>query len=279
MRRVSKLFLETPKYFRLSLCATSHGWVNLSPFYYSSIDFTLHRTEQIGNSTYVLSIKQDKSILQVNILPKICLTHCRILEERIRRALSFDFSINDFIKYSSKLSKEINSAVLKGYSYFLRSFTPFEDAVKTLITTNCSWGYTKNISHSLCLHLGKKAFDDTYSFPSLKRLKDLTEIDFRRLGLGYRSNYLVSLCHNFLLSKSTPQNWLGFGNYASAHFSFLCGSFEQVPVDREVCRYLKIPYNSQSFVKVNSLYSDWGPYKFLAYKIERRLRKENWIGF
>jgi hypothetical protein len=278
MSRFSNIILQTPKYFRLNLCATSHGWVNLPPFFYSSLDETLSRTEQIRNSTYTISMKQAGQYLQVKIIPRPSSTDLRTIKQRIYRSLSFDFPIDDFVNCSRKLSKRICRGAQEGYAYFLRGFTPFEDAVKTLLTTNCSWAYTKKVTSSICSSYGNQASDGSFAFPCLNILYGLGESEFRKLGLGYRSRYLESLCRNFLSRNIKNNKWLGFGDYASAHFRFLLGKYDQIPVDREVCRYLKIPYNTQSFDSVNTRYAKWGPYRFLAYKIERRLKMENWIG-
>ncbi|MBN1577268.1 MAG: hypothetical protein JW913_11990 [Chitinispirillaceae bacterium] len=278
MPAFSHIVLQTPAYFRLTLCATSHGWVNLAPFSYSADDEILFRTEQIGNSTYTIGMSQTGSNLHVKITPKLSSTRLKTIKQRILHSLSFDFPIKEFAKHSRNLSKHIYKGLQEGYAYFLRGFTPFEDAVKTLLTTNCSWAYTKKVSQSICLKYGNQAIGGTYAFPSLVKLKALREREFREIGMGYRSRYIESLCKHFVNKNIRHENWLGFGAYASAHFNFLLGVYDRIPVDREVCRYLKIPYDSQSFNSVNAMYSKWGPYKFLAYKIERRLRNENWIG-
>src|SRR5262249_57764140 len=82
----------------------------------------------------------------------------------------------------------------------LRSPTVFEDVVKTICTTNCTWSATERMVGALVEHLGERAVDAPENgpwgrtFPAPAAMATAEE-DFYRsvVRCGYRGRYLQTL--------------------------------------------------------------------------------------
>jgi N-glycosylase/DNA lyase len=76
----------------------------------------------------------------------------------------------------------------------LRAPTVWEDLVKLVLTTNCSWSLTTKMTATLVSRWGDPAPDGRRAFPSAARLARLPERTLRERGrLGYRVPYVRTL--------------------------------------------------------------------------------------
>ena len=184
----------------------------------------------------------------------------------------------------------------RGYGRMLRCATPWEDAAKTLFTTNASWGHTQRMSERFCTAFGKKTKSGKHTFPSPKNVRGVSVEELRkRVGLGYRAGYLKRLAEvagrpqHWLLKNSAVSgtvdklreevsSWPGFGGYATRHLLVLLGYHRFIPVDREVASYLDVDYSKAKNGDIPSLYEAWNNHRFTAYKVRRVLNRKNWIG-
>jgi N-glycosylase/DNA lyase len=84
--------------------------------------------------------------------------------------------------------------VVGGAGRILRSPTVFEDVVKTICTTNCSWSGTERMVGALVGHLGRPDPAGGRAFPSPEQMAG-ADPDFYRevVRAGYRGAYLQSL--------------------------------------------------------------------------------------
>ncbi|MGZ4155266.1 MAG: DNA-3-methyladenine glycosylase family protein, partial [Actinomycetota bacterium] len=81
-----------------------------------------------------------------------------------------------------------------GAGRMLRSPTVFEDVVKTVCTTNCSWALTTKMTTALVEHLGDPAPDGRRAFPSAEAMAAADESFYREVARsGYRAPYLRAL--------------------------------------------------------------------------------------
>jgi len=89
--------------------------------------------------------------------------------------------------------------VAAGAGRMLRSPTVFEDVVKTICTTNCSWSLTTTMVNALVTHLGDPAsgFEReplANAFPTASAMAAQPEAFYRRVvRAGYRAPYLRAL--------------------------------------------------------------------------------------
>ena len=291
----AKIRISKPPYFSLKNTVLSNGWANLYP--YRWYDGKLAGTFQLKGKAFDFCVSESMKCLFLEIygdLDGICR---RQIVEKFKYAFSFDFPVNKFITFCSEIDREdlINLAKL-GWGRLLRGFSPWEDAVKTLLTTNCTWSNTKKMTEKFCKNLGGRTLKQNYIFPSPKSVVEHADL-LDKLGLGYRAEYLFSLAericseevilenclagngNSFEESSKTIYSLLGFGNYATEHLLVLYGWYRSLPIDREVMKYLGIKPNKRGNPpKSTNHYSEFSDFRFTAYKLERIRNRLNWIG-
>jgi N-glycosylase/DNA lyase len=90
----------------------------------------------------------------------------------------------------------------------LRSPTAWEDVVKLVLTTNCSWAFTKKMTSVLVANYGEETADGARSFPTPERLARVREREFREVvRAGYRSPYLAELSRSVAAGEADPSAW------------------------------------------------------------------------
>lgn len=274
----------------------SHGWINLPPFrriedgfeYSFSLCELLPITILIRASRKAVDCHADTSLTKVE-REKLGLY--------LDRILSLDFPLESFQDLCfQRGERTLHRLANKGWGRMLRAATPWEDAVKTLLTTNASWSYTVQMCRDLVMNAGEVTSNGARTFPTARQLKRFLEAEHAaELRIGYRMRYLASLLASALnadswldepklaLSREDVVNrvsgWKGFGSYAASHFLMLLGFHSYLPVDREVAKHLKIPKGrSRAGFDEHKHFMDWGDFRFTAYKASRVLRRMNWIG-
>ncbi len=81
-----------------------------------------------------------------------------------------------------------------GAGRMLRSATVFEDVVKTICTTNCSWALTTKMATAFVEQLGDPAPDGRRAFPSAAAMAAADEAFYRDVARsGYRAPYFRQL--------------------------------------------------------------------------------------
>ncbi len=87
--------------------------------------------------------------------------------------------------------------VAHGAGRMLRSPTVFEDVVKTVATTNCSWALTTKMTTAFVEHLGDAAPDGRRAFPSAAAMAAADESFYREVArTGYRAPYFRELARS-----------------------------------------------------------------------------------
>src|SRR5206468_6298135 len=130
------------------------------------------------------------------------------IERGVRHILRLDDDMTEFyrtLQSDERLSwiTEVNAGRL------LRSSTVWEDLVKTICTTNCSWALTRKMIENLVEKLGEPASDGRKSFPTAEAMALQTEAFYRdEIRAGYRSPYFVELAENVAGGKLDVEQWL-----------------------------------------------------------------------
>jgi hypothetical protein len=93
--------------------------------------------------------------------------------------------------------------VTKGAGRLIRSATVFEEVVKTVCTTNCSWADTTRMVGALVEHLGEKAPEapptgpSGHAFPTARAMAGAEERFYRDIvRAGYRGKHLLPLARS-----------------------------------------------------------------------------------
>ncbi len=242
------IFLETPPDFSFEHTVNSHGWSDLLPFHFDEDKMILSYvfTGDISKNPVTVTIAGNDGKLMIE-------THDSDIEiekllRDVRHILRLD---DDMTAFYGAISKEISLAWVSrsNAGRLLRSPTVFEDLVKTLCTTNCSWGATKKMVTNLVEKLGRPATDGKKAFPSVEALANMPVEFFRdEIRAGYRSAYFVEMAESIASGKLDPEAWLhsdmpttelrkeiktvkGFGDYAADNLLKLLGRYDGLALD------------------------------------------------
>ena len=259
----------------------SHGWAYLAP---------LELTED--GFRYPLVLKSGAvATLEVMTAPGCIVVrgqkHCKELAAIAEHMLSLDFPLHEFeAMCKQKKATRLLRLAKQGWGRMLRSPTLWEDAVKTLCTTNASWGYTGKMCRNLCEQLGETAPSGMKTFPRPERVIKAGEQFLKeQVGMGYRSKSLMLLAQkagdvswlmdptlksDAMTAEKEILSWHGFGKYATRHLLVLMGFHEYLPIDREVGSHLGIRKAGDKGSNLDSdHFEDWGKFRFTAYKLSR----------
>jgi N-glycosylase/DNA lyase len=110
----------------------------------------------------------------------------------VRQLFRLDVDLSAF--YARAAKDRALSWVTSGAGRMLRSPTVFEDVVKTICTTNCSWSATVRMTDALVNELGAAAPDGRHAFPTAEAMAEAPpEFYTDTARAGYRGTYLRSL--------------------------------------------------------------------------------------
>jgi N-glycosylase/DNA lyase len=173
-------------------------------------------------------------------------------ENEILKSVKHIFRLDEELGEFYRLVKTIDefSWIAKtGAGRMLRSATVFEDLVKTMCTTNCSWALTDKMVSRLVSKLGEAGANGSKAFPCAYAMAEKPEKFYREeIRAGYRSQYFVELARRVSKGDLQPENWLnsdlsteelkkelksvkGVGNYAAENLLKLLGRYEGLALD------------------------------------------------
>ena len=183
--------------------------------------------------------------------------------------------------------------VTSGAGRMIRSPTVFEEVVKTICTTNCTWSATIRMVSALVEHLGEPAPGATdgplgHAFPTpeaMARKKGAFYTETVRAG--YRGEYLRSLARSVASGKldlealgtasadEVPDDEVearllalpGVGPYAAAHIMMLLGRYSRLILDSWTRpKYLRVSGARQAKDRtIERRFRRYGPYAGLAF--------------
>jgi 3-methyladenine DNA glycosylase/8-oxoguanine DNA glycosylase len=175
---------------------------------------------------------------------------------QVRHVLSLDLDLTAF--YAVAAEDPELTWVLDGAGRMVRSPTVFEDVVKTISTTNTSWGGTTRMVSALVEQLGEKAPGAPErgplgrTFPTPAAMAKAPAHFYKKVvGAGYRADYLRTLARDVArgrvdleeLARPTPeqlpddevaarlQALPGVGPYAAAHIMLMLGRYSRLILD------------------------------------------------
>jgi N-glycosylase/DNA lyase len=179
-----------------------------------------------------------------------------VIMAQVRHVLSLDLDLSPFYAVAAE-DPDLNW-VLSGAGRMVRSPTVFEDVVKTICTTNTSWGGTTRMVNALVEHLGEKAPGAPptgpygRAFPTPEAMAAAPDHFFKKVaGAGYRGPYLKALANDVaggridlerLATTSRDdlpdedvatqlQGLPGVGPYAAAHIMLMLGRYDRLILD------------------------------------------------
>lgn len=279
------IYLQTPEHFSFRHTIYSHGWSELHPFEIDEENWTLTYVfpgEKGRKPATAVISETDGGRLKIELAGGKA-DPAKVLRETAH-ILRIDDDLTGFYTSLYKGQKlawiaDINAGRL------MRSPTVYEDLVKTLCTTNCSWGLTKNMVRNLVTKLGKRAGDGRFTFPTAEAMAGVTEDFYRNeIKAGYRSGYFLELAERVASGELDPEKWLtsalatpelkkemknvkGVGDYAAETLMKLVGRYDGLALDSFLRAQFYKKYNKGKVCddkKIHRFYNKYGNWRGLT---------------
>src|ERR1044071_1000794 len=186
--------IPTPPNFSFQRTVLSHGWCVLPPFEFDREKWTLTRVIDLDAAKPVtITISAAKRGLSVNTSRPLGKRVSEKVVRDVRHMFRLDDDMDSF--YSTVAAEpDFSWIAAEGAGRLLRSPTVFEDLVKMMCTTNCSWALTEKMVGGLVNELGGESDDGRKSFPTAAAMAEKNEKFYRdKVRAGYRAPYLREL--------------------------------------------------------------------------------------
>lgn len=241
--------IPTPRNFSFRRTVRSHGWYALPPFEFDSDTWTLTRVIDLDNAKPVtIMISAAKRGVMVQTSRTVGKRASEKIVADVRHMFRLDDDMNTFYQEISH-EPDFSWIAAEGAGRLLRSPNVFEDLVKMMCTTNCSWALTEKMVGGLVNELGRETDDGRKSFPTASAMAEKNEKFYRdKIRAGYRAPYLKELADRVASRELDVESWLtldlphdqfmkelkrvkGVGNYAAENLLKLLGRYDGLALD------------------------------------------------
>ncbi len=280
--------IEIPNNFSFRATVYSHGWSELAPFALDEENWRLSYVFSDGKRSVPGVIFEEGGRLRVE-MESAAIDDAKILAD-VRHLLRLDDDLDEF--YAS-ISSDERMAWMTHHraGRLVRSPTVWEDLVKTMCTTNCSWGLTKSMVRNLVDKVGTRQ-----AFPTAAAMAAMDEAFYREeIRAGYRSPYFVELAQKVVAGELDPQSWLatdlptpelkkemkkvkGVGDYAAENLLKLVGRYDGLALDSFLRGQFYKTHNKEKVCpdkKIERHYKKYGQWRGLVIWCDMT---ERWIG-
>jgi N-glycosylase/DNA lyase len=240
--------IPTPDGFDFKRTLHSHGWCELLPFETTGSS-ALIRVLDVGDGPpATLKIKGDDGALKVSVPGRLNKSERARLERDVRHIFRLDDILTEFYARITD-DPDFGWIARDGAGRLLRSPTVYEDLVKSICTTNCSWSLTTKMVKELVNNLGRETSDGRHSFPTPEAMAAQPARFYREIvRAGYRSEYLKELADRVAAGELDVESWLeselptvelkremkkvkGVGDYAAENLLKLVGRYDVLALD------------------------------------------------
>ncbi len=249
------LTLRVSAPFELRLVAFGHGWIDLPPFRWDAARNALATVLDLGTSVGAVPVDIEIStrrddLLHVDLVAATTLSPAQ--RKRAERALHTMLRLDQDLAPFYALCAEhprLRWAMVRGGGRLLRGASVFEDLLKLLFTTNCSWSATKKMTERTVEALGERAPSGRPAFPSPAKCADAATSFWRQeVRVGYRDTACAALAEAFA-SGTLTEAWFtdpevptdelrrrlltlrGVGPYAAGQALRLLGHYQDLALD------------------------------------------------
>ena len=243
------LTIPTPSTFNFKRTVISHGWCELLPFAIDRERWILCRTLDLGARPPVtVTLSAAKRSVQITTSRTIGKQATAAVLNQVRHILRLDDDLKPFYQ-TMKDDPEFAWVSAQGAGRMLRSPTVFEDLVKMICTTNCSWALTEKMVTGLVENLGRKSSNNHRTFPTPEAMALMPEKFYvKEVRAGYRASYLKELADRVASGELHVESWLtsslptlalikemkgvkGVGDYAAENLLKLLGRYDGLALD------------------------------------------------
>ncbi len=285
-----KLTIRVPANFNFWQTVYSHGWSALKPFSIDRSERSIHRALELYSgkiSSVIISQKSIESLLVVSgqsVNPE----ERRDIIRQVRSCFRIDEDFTEFYREAGKYRK-FRWISRSGSGRLLRAPTVFEDVIKMICTTNCSWSLTEVMINNLCQKLGKRSADSQYSFPTPSAISGCSEKYIRKeIRAGYRAPYILELSNDISDGKLDIEKWRlsrlstvdlyknihsvkGVGPYVVANILKLVGRYDYLGIDSWCRKTFAEMYKNRRSVSdktIERFYKPFGKWKGLFFWLD-----------
>jgi 3-methyladenine DNA glycosylase/8-oxoguanine DNA glycosylase len=280
-----ELKIPTPRNFNFKRTVASHGWYQLPPFTLDAKKWVLTRVIDLGKkppvTIFMTGRKNHVRVATGRLLNK---TETALLLRDARHILRLDDDLESFY-LTTACNPEFSWVAEQGAGRMLRSPTVFEDLVKMICTTNCSWSLTLKMVHGLVNNLGRETEDGRRSFPTPQAMASMPiEFFVNEVRAGYRAPYLKELAGRVASRELDVEQWLttdlptrdlmkqiksvkGAGDYAAENLLRLLGRYDGLALDSWTrAKFFQVRNNGRkaSDKKIARYYSRFNEWRGLA---------------
>jgi len=280
-----ELTIPTPRNFSFRRTAASHGWYQLPPFALDTKKWQLTRVIDLGKQPPVTVFMTGlKSHIRVAPARSLSKPEAATVLRDCRHVLRLDDDLRDFYLATSN-DPEFAWIEEQGAGRLLRSPTVFEDLVKMICTTNCSWALTLKMVNGLVDNVGRETGDGRRSFPNAEALATMPLKFFvDEMRSGYRAPYFKELAERVASGELNVEEWLtselptaelakqikgvkGVGPYAAENLLKLLGRYDGLALDSWTrAKFFEIRNNGRKAndKKIARYYSRFNEWRGLA---------------
>lgn len=290
-----RITIETPAGFSFHRTALSHGWFDLAPFHWDHRASRLVRTlvlPRAGAATARIVTRRRPAGSPGSLVVEMAcrrdpgredLTHAA---RGIARILRLDESLEGFYATADTVEEpDLRWTAGAGAGRLMRAPTVFEDLVKMICTTNCTWALTRVMISALVTRLGEEAPDGFRTFPAPEVMAGASPRFYRDVvRAGYRGPFLRDLAAAVAGGDLDLEAWLdpsrptgeirreilsvkGAGRYVADNMLKLLGRYDGLGIDTWCRRKFSEMYHGGRKVtdrRIERFYGRFGPWRGLA---------------
>jgi len=280
-----QVHVSVPPNFNFERTAISHGWSGLLPCEFNRETWTLTRVHDVGGAQPVtIEVNGNGPSLSFRHAPKLSKAAIVKITRDVRHMFRLDDDLSEFYTLVGIDSRFVWIAAA-GAGRLLRSPTVFEDLVKTICTTNCSWALTEKMVTNLVTKLGRETTDGRHAFPTPDVMASQSEAFYRdEMRAGYRAPYFRELAERVASGSLDVEAWLhsdlpteelkremkrvkGVGDYAAENLLKLVGRYDGLALDSWVrAKFTRTRNNNRTAAdkKIERYYRSFKTWRGLA---------------
>ncbi len=244
-----EISIKTPPNFSFKRTVLSHGWCELLPFQVDREKWVLTRTLDLkGSQPVTVRIRGLRRALKIETSRRLGERAQKQVAADVRHMLRLDDNLDEFYRLVAQ-DPDFSWIPTQGAGRLLRSPTVYEDLVKMICTTNCSWALTEKMVTGLVESLGVESDAGKRTFPTPQAMA-LMPLKFyvNEVRAGYRSSYLKQLADRVASGELDVEAWrtsalstvdlikemrgvMGVGPYAAENLLKLLGRYDGLALD------------------------------------------------
>ena len=272
------LRIVAPLPFSFDTVVRSHGWYDLPPFSYDSAGKDLRVRVRSGGRAATLRFRADGT--------GIIADSTGLARPELRAAATRIFSLGvDLRPFLARAADDpdLSRAAARGAGRFLRAPSLWEDAVKMLLTTNCSWAATRGMVVRMI-----DRFGDGGAFPDPEAIARRREGTLNAaIRSGYRTGALRAFARGVASGRIDLAEWesprlssgeirarilelRGFGPYAAEGLLRLIGRHDFFAIDSWTrMKYRRLhPGRGAIERSIARRYAKYGEFRGLAFWLD-----------